>query len=257
MIPLRDQDAIRHKFAMELGGPVKIEYFTEREVALTLPNRKPCVNCKPTRQMLQELAGLSDAISLRIHYFDEAIEDRTKFGVQRIPAIVLRARGDASFTFYGMPGGTEFPGFLDIIVDISRGEVLLSPESIKALQKLEEEVRVQVFVSPACPYCPHMARAAFQMAMVNPKVKAEVIEVTEFPDLAEHYKVRAVPLTVIADRVIVAGAMHEKQFVESILKATASPVGQPVESGGPSTPVSAVEAAPARGKERDSGLIIP
>lgn len=257
MIPLRDQEAIRQKFAIELAGPVKIDYFTEREVNLTLPNRKPCAYCKPVREMLQEIAALSDAISLRIHYFDEAIEERTKFGIERIPGIVLRGFGDPFFKFYGMPGGTEFPGFLDSIVDISRREVLLSDESVKALQKLDEEVGVRVFVTPTCPYCPQMARAAFQLAMVNPKVRAEVIEVNEFPELAERYKVRAVPLTVIADRVLIPGAMPEKQLVEQVLKAVALPMGQPVEVGGPTTPVTPPEAAPARGKQRDSGLIIP
>jgi len=66
MIPLKDQDLIRQKFAAELIGLVKIDYFTERESALTVPGRKPCVYCKPTREMLQELSALSDLISLRV-----------------------------------------------------------------------------------------------------------------------------------------------------------------------------------------------
>jgi alkyl hydroperoxide reductase subunit AhpF len=156
MIPLRDQDAIRRKFAMELSGPVKIDHFTERELALTVPGRKPCESCKPTRRMLQEIAALSDAISLRTHIFDEAIEERTKFGIERIPATVLRGsfdsaqdrRDEAVYTFYGMPSGTEFPGFIESIVDISQGEILLSDESVKALRKLNEEVSVRVFVTP-------------------------------------------------------------------------------------------------------------
>ncbi len=148
MIPLKDQEAIRQKFAIELSGPVKIDYFSEREVALTIPGRKPCAYCKPTREMLQEIAALSDAISLRVHIFDEAVEERTKFSIERIPAIVLRGADTQRFKFYGMPGGTEFPGFIESIVDISRGEVLLSEESVKALGKLDAEVSVRVFVTP-------------------------------------------------------------------------------------------------------------
>ena len=47
-----------------------------------------------------------------------------------------------------VPGGTEFPSFIESLTDISRGETLLSPESVKALAKLKESVSVRVFVTP-------------------------------------------------------------------------------------------------------------
>ena len=50
MIPLKDQELIREKFAQELIGPVKIDLFTEREVGITVPGRQPCQYCKPTRR---------------------------------------------------------------------------------------------------------------------------------------------------------------------------------------------------------------
>src|SRR3989337_3049860 len=109
MIPLKDQELIRQKFTAELLGLVKIDYFTERELSLEVPGRRPCAYCKPTREVLQELASLSDGISLRIHIFDEAVEERTKFGIERIPGIVLRGRDGAAFKYYGMPGGPGFP----------------------------------------------------------------------------------------------------------------------------------------------------
>src|SRR3990172_3920255 len=104
-----------------------------------------------------------------------------------------------------------------------------------------------------------MARAAYQMALANPKVRAEVIEVNEFPDLAERYGVRAVPLTVINDRFAIPGAVPEEVLVEQVLKAAETTVQTPAhEVSGPVTPapppkVERIE----RGKERDSGLYIP
>ena len=258
MIPLKDQELIRQKFAAELLGPVKIDYFTERELSLEVPGRRPCAYCKPTREMLQELASLSDGISLRIHIFDEAVEERTKFGIERIPGIVLRGRDGAAFKYYGMPGGTEFPAFLESMVDISRGEVLLSKESVKELRKLREEVIVRVFVTPTCGYCPQMMRAAYQLALASPKVRSEVIEVNEFPELGDRYRVRAVPLTVIAEKVAIPGAMHPDALVEQVVKAAGSDVTETPEAGGPTSAVElAGPPAPQRGEQRPSGLIIP
>lgn len=256
MIPLRDQEAIRAKFTQELLGPVKIDYFTQKELDLVVPGREPCAYCKPAREMLQELAALSDLISLRVHNIEDEREAAAKFGVERIPGIVLRGRNGASFKFYGMPGGTGFPSFLDTIVDVSRNEVLFSQDSVKALGKLKEDVRVKVFVTPTCPYCPMMARAAFQMSLVNPHIKAEVIEVNEFPDLARRYNVTAVPLTVIEDRVAIPGAVPEKALVEQLLKAAKSPAAQPADVRGPSS-AAVQEQTPQGERKGGGGLILP
>jgi glutaredoxin-like protein len=267
MIPLKDQEFIRQKFAQELFGPVKVDFFTERDTGLTVPGKQPCALCKPTREMLQELAGLSELISLRMHYLEDGPEEAARFGVDRVPAIVLRgsSRSDGEvpfFKFYGMPGGTEFPSFIETIGDISRSEVLLSEESVKALLKLKDRATVRVFVTPTCPYCPAMARMAHQMTMVNPSIDSEVIEVQEFPDLAERYQVRAVPLTVINDSVAIPGMIAEDQLVEQVVAASgqrgearATPAAG--DDAQTSTVVPVEKPRIERGKERPSGLFIP
>lgn len=256
MIPLRDQEAIRMKFAQELLGPVKIDYFTQKELGIIVPGRQPCATCKPTREMLHELAALSDLVSLRVHDFEDERQEAVTFGVERIPGIVLRGRDRATLKFYGMPSGTEFPSFLDTIVDVSCSQILLSQESIKSLRKVKEDVRVGVFVAPTCPYSPMMTRAAFQMSLINPRVKSEVIEADEFPELAQRYNVRAVPLTVIENRIAVPGAVPEKALVEQVLKAVQSPAAQPSDVRGPVSPWAPPE--PEKGEPRQgSGLILP
>jgi glutaredoxin-like protein len=257
MIPLKDQDAIRMKFAQELLGPVKIDYFTQKELDIILPGREPCATCKPTRDMLRELAALSDLISLRVHNFEDEREEAARFGVERIPGIVLRGRDTAMLKLYGMPGGTEFPSFLDTIADVSCKAVLLSQESVKSLRKVKEDLRVKVFIAPTCPYCPGPARAAFQMSIANPRVKPEVIEANEFPELAQRYNVRAVPLTVIEDRIAVTGAVPEKALVEQVLKAAQSPAAQPSDVSGPSSAWAPPEPEKGEPRRGGSGLILP
>lgn len=245
MIPLNDQQAIQAKFAQELAAPVKIDFFTQREVKLEAPGVTPCAFCKQTQTMLQELAALSDFISLRIHYFEDNPEEKKTFGVERVPGIVLRGPQKGYFKYYGIPGGTEFPAFIESIVDISRWEVLISEDSVKKLQELENEVNLKVFVTPTCPYCPGMARAAYMLGMASEKVHTEVIEVNEFPELADKFKVEAVPLTVINNKTAIPGQMHESALIEQVVKAAGLAPAQK----GPEK----IE----RGKSRDSGLYIP
>jgi len=249
MIPLKDQEMIQQKFAGELINQVKIDHFTERNLGLTVPGKAPCQYCKPTREMLQELAGLSDDISIRVHYFEDNPEEKAKYGVERVPGTVLRGAGGRFVKFYGLPGGTEFAAFLESIIDLSRSEILLSEESVASLQALTADVSVRVFVTPTCPYCPNMMRLAYQMAMVTPHIKAETIEINEFPDLADRYKVQAVPLTVINDQVAIPGMVQEADLVKELMKAV-GPAGTAPAEGKPPEKIE-------RGKERSSGLFIP
>jgi glutaredoxin-like protein len=252
MIPLRDQEMIRGKLGVEMLNQVKIDFFTERDVGLSVPGKEPCVTCKPAGELLGELSGLSDLISLRTHYVEDNPPEEAQFGIERVPAMVLRGRvlrdeeadwEDARVTFYGIPAGTEFPAFLECLVDFSRGEALLSPESVQELRSIERDISVKVFVTPTCPYCPGMMRLAYQAALVSGRVRAEAIEISEFPELGQQYGVRAVPLTVIDETESVPGMIPEQQLVENIVKAASRP--------------AAAQAPVERGKERASGLYIP
>jgi predicted DsbA family dithiol-disulfide isomerase len=60
---------------------------------------------------------------------------------------------------------------------------------------------------------------AHAMAMVTDRVKADVVEVQEFPHLAQAYKVQAVPKTVINNRVEVLGAVPEGMLLQRVLVA--------------------------------------
>jgi len=64
-----------------------------------------------------------------------------------------------------------------------------------------------------------VARAAFAMAKESSRVRADVIEVQEFPQLAQMYSVSGVPKTVINDSVEFVGAVPEEVFMEHILLA--------------------------------------
>ena len=222
-----------------------------------MPGKTPCQYCKPAREMLQEMAGLQRSISLRIHYFEDNPPEKGDLR-RRARAGDRDARHvpDAIVKFYGIPGGTEFPMFIESIIDLSRGEVLLSEESLKALEELHGDVSLRVFVTPTCPYCPAMMRAAYQMAMVSPECPRRDDRGERVPGTGRPLQVQAVPLTVIADRVSIPGMVPEAALVEQVVKAAESVLATPEQVEGPATP-AAPPAPIERGKERPSGLIIP
>ena len=55
--------------------------------------------------------------------------------------------------------------------------------------------------------------------MVNPHIKAECIEATEFSELSQQYNVYGVPKSVINETVQFEGAVPEAVFVRNLMKA--------------------------------------
>jgi glutaredoxin-like protein len=251
LIPLREQEFLREKFSRELASRVRIDFFTQKETSLLVPGRQPCQYCEPTRQMLTEMAALTDMISLRQHIFEEDKQAVAQYQVERIPAIVLLGGDGRWLKYYGLPGGYELITLVETIVDISRGTSNLSADVRKRLRKLKHDARIQVFVTPACPHCPQMARLAYQMALESPRIRAEVIEASEFPELSQRYQVRAVPTTVIDDKMTFAGAVPDDVLID-IIERVAQPAllteATAVPATGPVTPASQPSGAPAGGK---------
>jgi predicted DsbA family dithiol-disulfide isomerase len=56
------------------------------------------------------------------------------------------------------------------------------------------------------------------MAVASPLVTASAVEVSEFPDLIQRYRVNGVPKTVANDRNEVLGALPEDAFLREALR---------------------------------------
>jgi len=64
--------------------------------------------------------------------------------------------------------------------------------------------------------------------MANENIVSDMVELAEFPDIAEKYNIQGVPRIVINDTLVLVGDMPEADFAQEILKAVDK--GQPVKS---------------------------
>ena len=64
--------------------------------------------------------------------------------------------------------------------------------------------------------------------MANDNIVSDMVELAEFPDIAEKYNIQGVPAIVINDTLVIVGDMPEADFAQEILKAVDK--GLPVKS---------------------------
>ena len=147
VISAGDAKFIQEHFAKNLVGDVQIVYFTQRESVLLIPSQE-CAYCQQTRELLGEVAALSDKLHLEVHDFvaEEALAQ--ELGVDRIPAFVLRGAARGRVRYFGIPAGYEFSTLIEDIVDVSRGTTDLSSDTLEALAGLPGDAHIQVFVTP-------------------------------------------------------------------------------------------------------------
>ena len=204
----------------QLSQPVHMLVFTR--------NNDGCEYCEDTRNLIESLAALSDKLSASVHDLDQDPAAASQYGVDRTPAVVLASKdgeqtSDYGIRYLGIPAGYEFTSLIRDLLMVSSRDSGLSQETRDYLKSLTEPVHLQVFVTPTCPYCPRAVTLAHQMALESPMVKADMVEATEFPDLADRYGVSGVPHTTINDGAgTLVGATPEEELVVEIRRALAA-----------------------------------
>lgn len=138
ILPDEVKEEVKKNFEKSLKNPVKLTYFTmELE----------CQFCQQTHQLLEEIAPLSDKISLKIFKFDIDKKEKDAFKIDKIPAIIVMDEKDYGIRFYGLPAGYEFASFIQDIIMVSTGETGLTEKSIERIKTLSKPIHIQVFVT--------------------------------------------------------------------------------------------------------------
>lgn len=222
-IPEAEAEALRAHLEKRLRAPVTLDLFVEPASAIVIPGRAPCELCEETRALLEELASLSERLTLHVHDVRREEELARQMGVRHVPTLILRGAAKGAVRYVGIPAGLEFGTLLEDLEAVGRGTAAITDDTRLKLAAVTTPVHIQVFVTPTCPYCPRVAGLAHRLAIENGHITADVVEISEFPDLAAEYKVQGVPKVVINDSVEFVGAQPEEMFVDAVLEAAGRP----------------------------------
>jgi len=92
-------------------------------------------------RLCEGLAELGDGVTCRI-------EDEPD-GFPRFPAVSIRPDGqDAGVRYDGLPWGYELGSLVGGIVEAGRDQPTLRPDSLAALEELDRDLTLDVFVTP-------------------------------------------------------------------------------------------------------------
>ena len=137
----KDKETIKGMFNDQMQGTAHVRFFGSKD---------GCDYCNDTREILEELAELSDRINLQILDKEENADEVSRLDVDKFPAIVF-VREDGSDTgvrFYGIPSGYEFGTLIEDIIDVANDKTTLSQATLDQLKNITQDVKISVFVTP-------------------------------------------------------------------------------------------------------------
>lgn len=128
------------KTLADLRDPVRLLVFTRKQ---------ECQYCTATRDLLTELAGLSELLTTEPHDMEADAELVAQYGIERTPGIVIQGTEDVGMRYYGVPAQHEFATLIEAILDVGTGRPSpLAAETITALKGIDQPVTLKVFVTP-------------------------------------------------------------------------------------------------------------
>lgn len=144
LISAADQVRLREDFG-KMARSVRLLFFTQ-----TLQ----CETCPLTRQVLDELPPLSDAISIEEVNFVLEADNARQYGIDRVPAVAIDYRDgeewkDSRIRFLGTPAGYEFVSLVRAVLLVGGGRPPdLSDRGRARLAGLDAPLTMQVFTTP-------------------------------------------------------------------------------------------------------------
>ena len=128
----------------QLKDPVQVLFFG---------SRSNCEYCEDTRQLVEEVAALSDKLSLSVYDLEEDAEIAGQYNVDKAPSLVIAGREgdevkDYGIRYAGIPSGHEFSSLIHDIVLVSGRDSGLNQKTRDFLEELKQPVLFQVFVTP-------------------------------------------------------------------------------------------------------------
>src|SRR6188508_32878 len=105
-----DAVALRAHLDKTMEGPVTLDLFIEPKSAIAVSVQPECELCDETRALVEEVASLSNRITLTVHDIRDESGRARDLGVSRVPTLVLRGAARGVVRYLGIPAGLALGG---------------------------------------------------------------------------------------------------------------------------------------------------
>lgn len=170
------------------------------------------------RDLILDISDLSDKISAVIYKKGENLEMESKIHADKYPVVALLNK-DSNYSgvkFHGVPGGHELNSFILAIYNLAGPGQALNEDLLNEIKSLSlnKKTNIKVAVSLSCHVCPEVVTAAQRIAIENPNIETEMLDLSNFKDIKDKHKIMSVPALIINDSKVYFGGKKLEDIVQ-------------------------------------------
>lgn len=170
------------------------------------------------RDLVLDISDLSDKISAVIYKKGENLEMESKIHADKYPVVALLNK-DSNYSgvkFHGVPGGHELNSFILAIYNLAGPGQALNEDLLNEIKSLSlnKKTNIKVAVSLSCHVCPEVVTAAQRIAIENPNIETEMLDLSNFKDIKDKHKIMSVPALIINDSKVYFGGKKLEDIVQ-------------------------------------------
>ena len=162
------------------------------------------------RELLEDIAGLSDKVSVR---YDGQDARRPSFSISRVGQ-------DMGVRFAAIPMGHEFTSLVLALLQAGGHPPKIEADTIAQIQALSAadggEFVFETYMSLTCHNCPDVVQALNLMAVLNPRVRHVAIDGGLYRDEVESRQIMAVPTVFLNGRMFGSGRMEIGEILAKV-----------------------------------------
>jgi thioredoxin reductase (NADPH) len=150
---------------------------------------------------LTEFGDLTDKVKIEFLRKGEDPAREKQANATLFPTFALFAPDGAyaGVQFHGVPSGHEINSFILALYNAAGPGQAVEEDTLKKIRAVKDKVNLKIGVSLSCTLCPDVVTASQLMALKNPLVEAEMIDVARFPDFKNKHTIMSVPAIIVND----------------------------------------------------------
>lgn len=172
--------------------------------------------CGELHTFLSDFAALTDRVRVRFLHKGEDAAAEKAINATLFPTVAVMGPGGAytGVQFHGVPGGHEINSFILALYNAAGPGQSVAEDTLKKIRSVDKKVNFKIGVSLSCTLCPDLVALSQLMAVKNPLIEAEMIDVARYPEFKTKYSIMSVPAIVVNDEHLTFGKKNLDQLLE-------------------------------------------
>ncbi|MFH5905849.1 FAD-dependent oxidoreductase [Clostridium perfringens] len=170
------------------------------------------------RDLVLDISDLGEKINAKIFNRGENKDVEEKINADKYPIVALLDENEnySGIKFHGVPGGHELNSFILAIYNLGGPGQGIDKEVLDEIKKLDKKTNIKVCVSLSCHLCPDVVASAQRIAKENKNIEAEMIDLANFKDIKDEFKIMSVPALIVNNKDVYFGSKKIEEILEII-----------------------------------------